>query len=99
VLCYSKQAAQSDDTVLMVVNLDPHGTRETVVHLTMPALGFDWHETFSVVDEITGESWRWGEHNYVRLDPFREPAPGPTLPPCRTITCLQALPEPCARRR
>jgi starch synthase (maltosyl-transferring) len=74
VLCYSKRAAQSDDTVLVVVNLDPHGTRETVVHLTMPALGFDWHETFSVVDEITGESWRWGEHNYVRLDPFREPA-------------------------
>ena len=27
----------------------------------MPALGFDWHETFVVEDEITGESWRWGE--------------------------------------
>ncbi|HYO33132.1 MAG TPA: alpha-1,4-glucan--maltose-1-phosphate maltosyltransferase [Nocardioidaceae bacterium] len=74
VLCYSKHAAESDDTVLVVVNLDPHGTRETVVHLTMPALGFDWHETFTVVDEISGETWRWGEHNYVRLDPFHEPA-------------------------
>ncbi|MBA2559458.1 MAG: DUF3416 domain-containing protein, partial [Propionibacteriales bacterium] len=76
VLCYSKRAsiADSDDAVIVVVNLDPHGTRETVVHLTMPALGFDWHETFLVVDEITGESWRWGEHNYVRLDPFQEPA-------------------------
>ena len=29
---------------------------------------------FDVLDEITGETWRWGQHNYVRLDPFAEPA-------------------------
>ncbi|MDQ1382804.1 MAG: hypothetical protein QOG65_183, partial [Actinomycetota bacterium] len=76
VLCFSKSAttAEGDDTVIVVVNVDPHGTRETVVHLDMPALGYDWHETFVVTDEISGETWRWGEHNYVRLDPFVEPA-------------------------
>lgn len=76
ILCYSKRRVLpdgSDDTVIVVANVDPHGTRETIVHLTMPALGFDWHETFSVVDEITGETWRWGERNYVRLDPSHEP--------------------------
>ena len=83
ILVYSKRTAgstgsrvsgQDEDIVIVVVNLDPHGTRETTVHLNMPALGMDWHDTFVVHDELTGESWRWGERNYVRLDPGYEPA-------------------------
>jgi starch synthase (maltosyl-transferring) len=71
-LAYSKR--EGDDVVIVVLNLDPHAARETMVHLDMPALGLDWHDTFVVHDEITGEAWRWGEHNYVRLDPTHEPA-------------------------
>ncbi len=63
-----------DDTVIVVVNLDPHATRETMVHLDLPALGMDWHDSFVVHDELTGESWSWGQRNYVRLDPAHEPA-------------------------
>jgi len=63
-----------EDTVLVVVNLDPHSTRETTVHVNMPALGMEWHDQYVVHDEITGESWTWGERNYVRLDPYHEPA-------------------------
>jgi starch synthase (maltosyl-transferring) len=44
------------------------------VHVNMPALGMDWHEPYVVHDEITGEFWTWGERNYVRLDPYHEPA-------------------------
>jgi starch synthase (maltosyl-transferring) len=40
----------------------------------MPALGMDWSDTFVVHDEISGATWTWGEHDYVRLDPFVEPA-------------------------
>ena len=72
IVVYSK--TEGDDTVIVVVNVDPHGTRETTVHLNMPALGLDWHDQFVVHDEITGESWTWGERNYVRLDPYVEPA-------------------------
>jgi starch synthase (maltosyl-transferring) len=72
VICYSKQV--EDDTVLVVVNLDPHGARETMVHLDMSALGLGWDDAFAVHDEVTGASFVWGEHNYVRLDPFHEPA-------------------------
>ncbi|WP_235537334.1 alpha-1,4-glucan--maltose-1-phosphate maltosyltransferase [Nocardioides sp. Soil805] len=72
VLVYSKR--QGDDVVLVVVNLDPHGTRETMVHLDMSALGLDWHDSFVAHDEITGEEWSWSAHNYVRLDPGHEPA-------------------------
>jgi starch synthase (maltosyl-transferring) len=72
VICYSKRAG--DDLVVVVVNLDPHGAQETTVHLDMPALGLDWGDTFTVRDGLTGQSWRWGEHNYVRLDPGYEVA-------------------------
>ena len=69
---FSKSAG--DDTVIVVVNVDPHATRETIVHLNMPALGLDWHDSFVVRDEITDQTWTWREHNFVRLDPAHEPA-------------------------
>ena len=76
VLVYSKTASGElgQDTVIVVVNLDPHGARETTVHLDMPALGMEWNDSFQVHDEISGETWTWGERNYVRLDPALEPA-------------------------
>jgi starch synthase (maltosyl-transferring) len=72
IVAFSK--VTGDDRVIVVVNLDPHGTREATVKLTMPALGFDWHDRFVVRDEVTGAEWTWGEYNYVRLDPHHEPA-------------------------
>jgi starch synthase (maltosyl-transferring) len=72
VLAWSKRTG--DDVVVTVVNLDPHGVRETMVHLDMPALGSDWDRTLQVRDEVTGAEYTWGPHVYVRLDPFYEPA-------------------------
>jgi len=72
VLVFSKQTG--DDLVIVVINLDPHAARETVVHLDLPALGLDWHDSLAVHDEVTGQDWHWGQHNYVRLDPGTEPA-------------------------
>jgi starch synthase (maltosyl-transferring) len=77
VIAFSKRAQThdgGDDTVIVVVNLDPHGARETTLSLDMPALGFDWHETFAAHDELSGQTFRWGQHNYLRLDPHVEPA-------------------------
>jgi starch synthase (maltosyl-transferring) len=73
-ICFSKRvdAAGGHDTVLVVVNMNPHQTREATVWLDMPALGVDGD--FTVTDELTGESWRWGPANYVRLDPATRPA-------------------------
>ncbi len=73
-LVFSKQADDGDDTVIVVVNLDPHGTRETTAHLDLPALGMDWGDSFAVHDELSGQDWQWGAHNYVRLDPSVEAA-------------------------
>jgi starch synthase (maltosyl-transferring) len=63
-----------DDIVIVIVNVDPHSPRETMIHLDMPALGMDWEERFVAHDEVTGAEWTWGAYNYVRLDPFHEPA-------------------------
>jgi len=62
------------DTVLVIVNLDPHQPREATVWLDLPALGMDWGAGFTVTDELTGESYRWAQANYVRLDPSVTPA-------------------------
>ena len=80
ILVFSKVAkapagsGQDDDLLIVVVNVDPHAARETTVHLNMPALGMSWHDRFGVHDELGGDSWTWGEHNYVRLDPHHQPA-------------------------
>ena len=75
ILCFSKSAGASTtgapggDTVLVVVNLDPHQPREATVWLDGAALGIDVSDGFTVTDELTGSSYRWGVANYVRLDP------------------------------
>ncbi|EST28464.1 alpha-1,4-glucan:maltose-1-phosphate maltosyltransferase [Streptomycetaceae bacterium MP113-05] len=69
------------DTVLVVVNLDPHHAHEATVSLDTAALGLpfaqvgDGSETFPVRDELTGETYHWGTENYVRLEPGQVPAP------------------------
>ncbi|MET8694311.1 alpha-1,4-glucan--maltose-1-phosphate maltosyltransferase [Streptomyces bauhiniae] len=72
VLAFSKRTG--DDTVLVVVSLDPHHTQEATVSLDLPRLGLDWHDALSVLDELTGETYHWGRDNYVRLSPGRAPA-------------------------
>ena len=70
-LAYSKQDPATGDTVVVVVTLDPHNAQDGTVWLDLPALGLDWHERLIAHDEVTGETWDWGQANYVRLEPWR----------------------------
>ena len=77
IMAYSKRHVAADgheDIVLVVLNLDPHSVRESTIHLDLPQLGADWGSDVEVHDLVSGSTWTWGEHNYVRLDPFVEPA-------------------------
>ncbi|RZS87068.1 alpha-1,4-glucan:maltose-1-phosphate maltosyltransferase [Motilibacter rhizosphaerae] len=77
VLAYSKREVLedgTDDVVIVVVNLDPHAARSDVVHLDLSALGLTPGQQFAVHDEVTGQTFWWGEHDYVLLDPYTEPA-------------------------
>ncbi|MGY1453124.1 alpha-1,4-glucan--maltose-1-phosphate maltosyltransferase [Streptomyces sp. SS8] len=85
IIVYSKHCAHPyADTVLTVVNLDPHHTHEATVSLDLAELGLtpaqaDGAEPFPVRDELTGETYHWGRDNYVRLEPGRGAAPAHIL--------------------
>ena len=80
ILCFSKSASATADgvarrdTVLVVVNLDPYRPREATIWLDPAALGVQAGAELVVTDELSGESYRWGQANYVRLDPAARPA-------------------------
>ena len=67
VVAWSKRSGS--DAVIVVLSLDPHQARESMVHLDLAALGLEPGTSFTVHDELSGSEWTWGEHNYVRLDP------------------------------
>lgn len=79
ILCYSKHLDAQftrtgrSDTLIMVVNTDPHSVRETTVHLDLTTLGASHGDTLTVTNLISGTEWTWSADNYVRLDPFTEP--------------------------
>ena len=68
---YSKRAVDpkggDDDVVIVVVSLDPHEVVETEVVLDMEALGLSSRDVYLVHDELTGQTWRWGQRAFVRL--------------------------------
>ncbi|GAA4288460.1 alpha-1,4-glucan--maltose-1-phosphate maltosyltransferase [Georgenia daeguensis] len=78
-LCFSKRVPAEhsptgrEDTVIVVVNLDPYATRDGVVHLDLEALGLRHPgadvPVMEVTDELGGETYYWNAHPYVRLDP------------------------------
>jgi starch synthase (maltosyl-transferring) len=73
-ICFSKTDPGSQDAVLVVLNLSSHHTQIGTTALDLPVFGLDWHERFTVTDEISGAAYDWGQFNYVELDPYREPA-------------------------
>ena len=64
-LIFSKRAG--DDVVIVISSLDPHNVVETELFLDMEALGLTARDVYLVHDEITGQTWRWGQHAFVRL--------------------------------
>ncbi|MGS2618175.1 maltotransferase domain-containing protein [Micromonospora sp. LZ34] len=73
-LCWSKYDPDTGNTVVVVCSFDPREVQWGNTTLDMPALGFDWHERFTVHDELTGAQYEWGQRNAVRLDPYLHPA-------------------------
>jgi starch synthase (maltosyl-transferring) len=67
VICYSKQSG--DDIILCIVTLDPSRPIRTTIHLNMPALGANWHDKVTLVDELSGKTWSWHEHNEIAINP------------------------------
>jgi starch synthase (maltosyl-transferring) len=74
-LCYAKRTDDGSNTILAVVNLDPHNTHAGWIDLDPGALGLEPERPFQVHDLLTGARFLWqGARNFVRLDPARAPA-------------------------
>ena len=73
-IAYSKVDALTGNCILVIVNLDPYNAQEGTIHLNLPELGMDMDSTFEVYDEITGATYHWGTHNFVRLEPWNNVA-------------------------
>ncbi|WP_345803393.1 maltotransferase domain-containing protein [Microbacterium sp. AZCO] len=61
------------DTIIVVANVDPHSVRQTMIHLDTRIWGVEPGEAFEVEELLTGQTWTWSDHDYVRLDAFYEP--------------------------
>ena len=72
-MCFSKRAG--DNTVLVVINLDPNHKHAGIVDLDLVALGIPLDERFQVHDALSDARYYWtGAKNYVELDPAIMPA-------------------------
>lgn len=92
VICFSKHVPKEfsptgeEDTVIVVISLDPHNEVESTVYLdphslweptTRPRLGepeTSWNApaplSLELVDLLGGDEYHWGNENYVKLSPW-----------------------------
>ncbi len=91
ILCYSKRApkraskrdwsrpaagqTEEENTILVVVNLDPFHVQAGWITLDLEALGLDPEDRFEVDDLLADHQYLWqGDRNYVELRPQEIPA-------------------------
>jgi len=74
-IAYSKSSEDSSDSVLVIVNLDPHHAHSGWLSLDLADLGVGTDKPFQVHDLLSGARYLWqGARNYVSLDPAHSPA-------------------------
>ncbi|RPH64832.1 MAG: alpha-1,4-glucan--maltose-1-phosphate maltosyltransferase [Burkholderiales bacterium] len=74
-ICYAKRSDDGSNTIVVVVNLDPHNAHGAWITLDLDSLGIDAESTYQMHDLLSGARYLWqGARNYVRLDPARMPA-------------------------
>ncbi|MGE3289020.1 MAG: maltotransferase domain-containing protein [Pseudonocardia sp.] len=73
-IAYSRRDPASGDTVLVVCTLDPWNAQQGTIALDLPKLGLDWGDTLTVHDEVSDATFRWGQFNFVRLEPWHHVA-------------------------
>jgi starch synthase (maltosyl-transferring) len=75
ILCFSKVDDKQENTILVVVNLDPQYTQSAWVELPVGDLGLATDQPYQVHDLLTGARYLWhGSRNFVQLDPSSIPA-------------------------
>ncbi len=74
-IAYSKTTADGANTVLVVVNLDPHHRHSGWLTLPLAELGIEEDRPYQAHDLLSNARYLWqGERNYVELNPEVMPA-------------------------
>jgi starch synthase (maltosyl-transferring) len=74
-IAYSKTTEDGTDSVLTIVNLDPHNRQTGWIELDLNSLGVEPTKPFQVHDLLSGARFLWqGQRNFVALDPTFTPA-------------------------
>ncbi|MGR9014483.1 MAG: alpha-1,4-glucan--maltose-1-phosphate maltosyltransferase, partial [Gammaproteobacteria bacterium] len=74
-LCYAKTTPDNIDTILVVVNLDPHHTQSGWVTLPLDLFRLDESGSYQVQDLLTSARFLWnGARNFVEINPLVAPA-------------------------
>jgi starch synthase (maltosyl-transferring) len=75
IIAYSKTTADLANSILVVVNLDPHHVQAGWLNLALDRLGIAPDTPFQVHDLLTQERYLWhGARNFVQLNPALVPA-------------------------
>jgi len=70
ILAVSRRDDAREDVLLVVINLDPTQTHESVTWLDLAELGLTDERPFLAHDELSDTTFTWqGPRNFVRLDP------------------------------
>jgi len=74
-ICFTKRTDDADNTILVVVNLDPNRVQSGFVDLPLDLLKIEENVPYQAHDQLTGARYIWtGRRNYVELNPASVPA-------------------------
>ena len=74
-IAYAKSTPDRHDTLVVVVNVDPHQVQDGLIQVPPEVYGGTEYESYRVTDLLTGASYTWsGPTNYVKLNPHEMPA-------------------------
>lgn len=75
IICYLKTDVDTNNNLLMVVNLDVFNTQGAHVKVPLDKLNIGYNEHYQVTDLLGGGKYQWtGDLNYVELNPYQMPA-------------------------
>jgi starch synthase (maltosyl-transferring) len=75
IICYSKSTSDREETLLCLVNLDPHHLQSGWVDLPLTELGMDAQRPYQLHELLSDARYLWqGTRNYVELNPGVSPA-------------------------
>src|SRR5690606_17979082 len=74
IICYGKVDSETNNLLIVVVNLDPYQAQNAYVKIPIEHLGIGPEQSYRVRDLLSGDKFSWhGAWNFVELNPNEMP--------------------------